>query len=61
MIDLKADEKRSIRLNILLKRALAGADRDELMEKAMTWVTRKTAEEYIDSVIVLLKKRGKTF
>jgi hypothetical protein len=57
---MKSDEKRSIRLNILFKRALAGADRDELMDKAMTWVTRKTAEEYIDSVVILLKKRGKT-
>jgi len=56
---MKADHVRSIRLNHLLKLALAGADRQELMDKALTWVTKKTAEDYIETVTHLLKVRKK--
>lgn len=52
---MKADHVRSIRLNHLLKLALAGADETELTEKAMTWVSRKTALDYIDQVKNLLR------
>ncbi len=57
---MKADQVRSIRLNHLLKLALAGASESELIDKAMTWVSRKTALDYVDQVKVLLRTRGKT-
>lgn len=56
---MKADHVRSIRLNHLLKMALAGSDEQELLEKAMTWVTKKTARDYVESVKNLLRARGK--
>lgn len=48
---MKSDAIRSGRLNQLLRMALNGADRQMLMDKAQSWVSKRTAEDYVEAVV----------